>query len=388
MQVLSSADIEGLNLFRRGKVRDTFQLADGTLLMIATDRLSAFDVVLPTPIPGKGTVLTQMSRWWFDQTEGIMPNHLLADVEEEIPEAVRSDWLPRSMHVARAQRIDVECVVRGFISGSGWKEYRDKGTLAGETAAARIAGLVAPAVAAFHAGDQEGRRARRQHLARRAARPRWSGAADQLESASLRLFDFATARCQSQGIYLADTKFEFGFINGTLTLIDEIFTPDSSRFWEISEWKEGQPAVSFDKQFVRDYVEKLGWDKTDPGPALPDDVVRGHDAALRRSGAAHLRHRSHGHDRRVIFAVEVVVALKPVVNDPQGLVVRDGLHRLGFAGVRSVRVGKSIELEVEADTEADAREQVERDVRAAAAQYRDRGLAHRVRSRSYRELMP
>ena len=132
MQVMSTADVGDLNLFRRGKVRDTFQLADGTLLMIATDRLSVFDVVLPTAIPGKGTVLTQMSRWWFAQTAGIMPNHLLLDAEEAIPEAVRSDWLPRSMHVARAQRIDVECVVRGFISGSGWKEYRDKGTLAGE----------------------------------------------------------------------------------------------------------------------------------------------------------------------------------------------------------------------------------------------------------------
>ena len=132
MQVMSSAEIGGLNLFRRGKVRDTFQLADGTLLMIATDRLSVFDVVLPTPIPGKGTVLTQMSRWWFAQTQAIMPNHLLADVEEAIPEGVRDDWLPRSMHVARANRIDIECVVRGFISGSGWKEYREKGTLAGE----------------------------------------------------------------------------------------------------------------------------------------------------------------------------------------------------------------------------------------------------------------
>ncbi len=158
MQVLSTADIEGLNLYRRGKVRDTFQLNDGSLLMIATDRLSAFDVVLPTPIPGKGTVLTQMSRWWFDQTKGIMPNHLLADVEEEIPEAVRSDWLPRSMHVARAQRIDVECVVRGFISGSGWKEYRDKGTLAGEALQPGLQELVATALAALHAGDQEGRR--------------------------------------------------------------------------------------------------------------------------------------------------------------------------------------------------------------------------------------
>src|SRR5579859_6144714 len=133
MQVMSAADVGDLNLFRRGKVRDTFQLADGTLLMIATDRLSVFDVVLPTPIPGKGMVLTQMSRWWFAQTAGIMPNHLLPDMEEAIPEAERDDWLPRSMHVARAQRIDVECVVRGFISGSGWKEYREKGTVAGES---------------------------------------------------------------------------------------------------------------------------------------------------------------------------------------------------------------------------------------------------------------
>ena len=275
MQVLSVADTTDLNLYRRGKVRDTFQLDDGTLLMIATDRLSAFDVVLPTPIPGKGTVLTQMSRWWFGQTAAIMPNHLLPDVEEAIPEAVRSDWLPRSMHVARAQRIDVECVVRGFISGSGWKEYRDKGTLAGESLQEGLrdsSRLPSPRFTpAIKKDDGHDVNISRQELRTLVGQT----LADELESASLRLFDFATARCESVGIYLADTKFEFGYVNGTLTLIDEIFTPDSSRFWEISEWKEGEPAVSFDKQFVRDYVEKLGWDKTDPGPALPDDVVRG-----------------------------------------------------------------------------------------------------------------
>jgi phosphoribosylaminoimidazole-succinocarboxamide synthase len=275
MQVMSAADVGDLNLFRRGKVRDTFQLADGTLLMIATDRLSVFDVVLPTPIPGKGKVLTQMSRWWFAQTGGIMPNHLLADLEEAIPEAVRDDWLPRSMHVARAQRIDVECVVRGFISGSGWKEYRDKGTLAGEQLQAGLrdssrlpSPRFTPAIKKDDGHDINISRTELRALVGQEL-------ADQLESASLRLFDFATARCESVGIYLADTKFEFGFINGNLTLIDEIFTPDSSRFWEISQWREGEPAVSFDKQFVRDYVETLGWDKTDPGPALPDDVVRG-----------------------------------------------------------------------------------------------------------------
>ena len=275
MQVLSAADTGDLNLFRRGKVRDTFQLADGTLLMIATDRLSAFDVVLPTPIPGKGTVLTQMSRWWFGQTAAIMRNHLLADVEAEIPEAVRSDWLPRSMHVARAQRIDVECVVRGFISGSGWKEYRDNGTLAGEPLPEGLrdsSRLQSPRFTpAIKKDDGHDVNISRQELRNLVGQ----SLADELESASLRLFDFATSRCESVGIYLADTKFEFGYVNGELTLIDEIFTPDSSRFWEISEWREGQPAVSFDKQFVRDYVEKLGWDKTDPGPDLPEDVVRG-----------------------------------------------------------------------------------------------------------------
>jgi phosphoribosylaminoimidazole-succinocarboxamide synthase len=275
MQVMSAAEVGDLNLFRRGKVRDTFQLADGTLLMIATDRLSAFDVVLPTPIPGKGTVLTQMSRWWFAQTGGIMPNHLLPDMEEAIPEAMRAGWLPRSMHAARAQRIDVECVVRGFISGSGWKEYRDKGTLAGEPL---LAGLrdssrlpsprFTPAIKKDDGHDVNISRMDLRALVGQSL-------ADELESASLRLFDFATARCEGVGIYLADTKFEFGFINGKLTLIDEIFTPDSSRFWEISQWREGEPAVSFDKQFVRDYVETLGWDKTDPGPALPEEVVSG-----------------------------------------------------------------------------------------------------------------
>ncbi len=275
MQVMSSAEIGDLNLFRRGKVRDTFQLADGTLLMIATDRLSVFDVVLPTPIPGKGTVLTQMSRWWFAQTAGIMPNHLLADAEEEIPEGVRDDWLPRSMHVALAQRIDIECVVRGFISGSGWKEYRDKGTLAGESLQEGLrdsSRLPSPRFTpAMKKDDGHDVNISRQELRTLVGQ----SLADELESASLRLFDFATARCEAQGIYLADTKFEFGFINGKLTLIDEIFTPDSSRFWEMSQWREGEPAVSFDKQFVRDYTETLGWDKTYPGPELPDDVVRG-----------------------------------------------------------------------------------------------------------------
>jgi len=275
MQVLSSAVVEGLPLFRRGKVRDTFQLVGGTLLMVATDRISAFDVVLPTPIPEKGRVLTQMSRWWFDQTKHIVPNHLLSDDDEVIPETVREQWKERSMRVALAQRIDVECVVRGFISGSGWKEYRDSGTLAGEALSpglresSRLASpRFTPAVKRDDGHDVNISRTQLRELV-------GAGLADQLESASIRLFHYATGRCEAAGVYLADTKFEFGFIGGKLNLIDEVLTPDSSRFWEMSEWREGEPVASFDKQFVRDYLESLGWDKTPPGPELPGTVVNG-----------------------------------------------------------------------------------------------------------------
>ena len=273
MPTLTSAQAEGLEVFRRGKVRDTFQLPDGTLLMVATDRISAFDVVLPTPIPDKGRVLTQMSRWWFAHTDDIVQNHLIAD--DELPEGVPDDWADRTMHVQRAKRIDIECVVRGFISGSGWKEYRESGTLAGEPMPAGLlesSRLPAPRFTpAMKKDDGHDVNISRQQLATISGRE----LAAELESVSLRLFDRATARCEAAGIYLADTKFEFGFVAGKLTLIDEVFTPDSSRFWEISEWREGQAVTSFDKQFVRDYLETLAWDKTPPGPALPDDVVQG-----------------------------------------------------------------------------------------------------------------
>ena len=273
MTVLTSAQVEGLDVYRRGKVRDTFQLRDGTLLMVATDRISAFDVVLPTPIPDKGRVLTQMSRWWFEQSADIVPNHLIAG--DELPEGVPEEWEDRSMHVRRAQRIDVECVVRGFISGSGWKEYRESGTLAGEPLAAGLresARLPAPRFTpAVKKDDGHDVNISRQQLATLVGKE----LAEQLESVSIRLFDMATARCERAGIYLADTKFEFGFVEGRLTLIDEVFTPDSSRFWEIAEWREGQAVPSFDKQFVRDYLETLDWDKTPPGPELPEPVVNG-----------------------------------------------------------------------------------------------------------------
>ena len=285
-------------MFRRGKVRDTFQLRDGTLLMVATDRISAFDVVLPTPIPDKGRVLTQMSRWWFAETSDIVPNHLLLDAEAQLPASIPPDWEERSMHVARAQRIDVECVVRGFISGSGWKEDRESGTLAGEPLSpglqesSRLSSpRFTPAVKKDDGHDVNISRVQLRGLL-------GPDLADRLESVSIRLFDRATMRCQAAGIHLADTKFEFGFIEGRLALIDELLTPDSSRFWEISEWREGEPVPSFDKQFVRDYLEMLDWDKAPPGPDLPEDVVRGTTERYRE--AARPRSSLPGPDRKSV----------------------------------------------------------------------------------------
>ncbi len=271
--VLMSAQDVGLEVYRRGKVRDTFVLDDGSLLMVATDRLSAFDVVLPDPIPEKGRTLTQISRWWFERTAHIVPNHLLPDRDGAVPAEVRADWRERSMRCARAERVDVECVVRGHLSGSGWKEYRDRGTLAGEPLppglreSSPLPGLRFTPTTKSDTGHDE--------TMSRAELAEMVGAdlAGRLEATSLALFRFAAEHCRGRGIILADTKFEFGMIDGTLHLIDEVLTPNSSRFWEASEWREGEAAVSFDKQPVRDYLESLDWDKRPPGPQLPPEVV-------------------------------------------------------------------------------------------------------------------
>ncbi|HAW12051.1 MAG: phosphoribosylaminoimidazolesuccinocarboxamide synthase [Candidatus Dormibacteria bacterium] len=271
--VLMTAEDVGLEVFRRGKVRDTFVLDDGSLLMVATDRLSAFDVVLPDPIPEKGRTLTQISRWWFARTSDIMANHLLPDRDDAVPPEVWAEWRERSMRCSRAERIDIECVVRGHLSGSGWKEYRDQGTLAGEPLPAGLRESsplpelrFTPATKNDTGHDVNISRA---DLAATVG----AELAGQLERTSLELFRRAAEHCRSRGIILADTKFEFGMIGGRLCLIDEIFTPDSSRFWDAAEWREGHAAVSFDKQPVRDYLETLDWDKRPPGPQLPPAVI-------------------------------------------------------------------------------------------------------------------
>jgi phosphoribosylaminoimidazole-succinocarboxamide synthase len=271
---VTTVEVQGLTVFRRGKVRDTFTLDDRTLLMVATDRISAFDVVLPTPIPDKGAVLTQMSRWWFARTAEVVPNHLCDDDPASLPAAV--DWNAlrlRSMRVARGERIDIECVVRGHLSGSGWREYREQGTLAGEPLATGLgegARLPEPRFTpAIKSDDGHDENISRAQLAGIVG----ADLARRLEDASLRLFAVATPAAENAGLILADTKFEFGWIDGRLCVIDEMLTPDSSRYWEASQYREGTAQPSFDKQFVRDYLETLRWDKRPPGPELPAEVV-------------------------------------------------------------------------------------------------------------------
>jgi phosphoribosylaminoimidazole-succinocarboxamide synthase len=274
--VLERSDLD-LPLFRRGKVRDTYDLGP-TLLMVATDRISAFDVVLPTPIPGKGVILTQLSRFWFEQTSGLVPNHVVTADFNDFPAEVRSSGgqlLGRAMIVQKAERIDVECVVRGYLAGSAWSEYRAAGTVAGETLPTGLRQgdrLPAPAFTpAAKSDDGHDVNLTRDDLEAIVGAP----LARRLEEASRDLYGAASTLAEHRGIVLADTKFEFGFVDGELTLIDELLTPDSSRFWDATGYAPGQEQPSFDKQFVRDWLIATGWDKRPPAPELPPEVVAG-----------------------------------------------------------------------------------------------------------------
>ncbi|MGH7747780.1 MAG: phosphoribosylaminoimidazolesuccinocarboxamide synthase, partial [Candidatus Dormibacteria bacterium] len=254
----------------RGKVRDIYAVGEDRVLLLTTDRISAFDVVLPTAIPDKGRVLTQMSRWWFAQTAGVVPNHLREDDPASLPPQVPwESWRERSMRTRHAERIDIECVVRGHLAGSGWKEYRTEGTLAGEPLPPGLgesARLPHPRFTPAAKNDEgHDENISRAQLAETVG----ADLAERLEAVSLALFERGVEVCARAGMLLADTKFEFGFVDGELTLIDELFTPDSSRFWEAATWREGEPQPAFDKQYVRDHLETLDWDKRPPGPELP-----------------------------------------------------------------------------------------------------------------------
>ena len=272
---LMSTDLD-LPLFSRGKVRDTYELADGKLLMIATDRLSAFDVVLPNGIPDKGKILTQISIWWFSQTHSFQENHLVSGMVPDLPGNLkhrRDELAGRFMIVRKAKRIDFECVVRGYLAGSAWAEYKENGTMAGEPLPKGLveaeklpAPIFTPATKAESGHDEN-------VTFKAMSDAIGAGIAEEARTASLALYTYAAEAAEKKGLILADTKFEFGVIDKRLVLIDEALTPDSSRFWDRERYQPGTTPASFDKQFVRDWLMKSGWDRNPPAPELPDDVV-------------------------------------------------------------------------------------------------------------------
>ena len=262
----------------RGKVRDTYDLGD-RLLIVATDRISAFDVVLPTGIPDKGKVLSQMSAWWFEHTREVVPNHFirLADgtPADDLPFALSAELLGRSSIVKKADRVDVECIVRGYLAGSAWSEYKEWGTVNGvrmEKGMVESQQLAEPMFTPTTKADEGHDEPMTLSDLIQEVGPE---AAQILKLRSLALYNFAAAYARERGIIIADTKFEFGWYEGELIVIDEILTPDSSRFWDAADYKPGQSQPSFDKQYVRDWLAASGWNKEPPAPELPAEVVQG-----------------------------------------------------------------------------------------------------------------
>jgi len=271
--VISQTDFSGLKLRARGKVRDVYEVGDD-LLIVATDRLSAFDVVLPTPIPDKGRVLTQLSLFWFEKLAHMVPNHVISASQFGEELAPYADAIKgRSMLVRRTEPIPIECVVRGYISGSGWKDYQKTGSICGVLLPAGLREserlkepIFTPSTKATSGHDEN---ISFDETVARIGRP----LAEKLRDTSLAIYKSAAEFASARGIIIADTKFEFGLVGSELIWIDEALTPDSSRFWPGNQYMPGQGQPSFDKQYVRDYLEKIGWNKQPPAPALPPDVV-------------------------------------------------------------------------------------------------------------------
>ncbi len=288
---LSESQLD-LPLLARGKVRDVYDLGD-RLLIVATDRISAFDVILPTGIPDKGLVLTQLSAFWFEMTGDIVPNHLLSVVDstrvEGVPVELPREMIGRAMVVRKAERIDVECVVRGYVSGSGWLDYQKTGEISGNKLMAGLeeSGELPEPIFTPTTKAREGHDlpiTYKDVVDMAGAR-----AANAMKVRALALYRYGRDYALSRGIIIADTKFEFGWLDDEVILIDEALTPDSSRFWPADEYRPGGPQPSFDKQFVRDYLTRIGWNKEPPPPDLPPDVVEGtaekyREAFLRLTG--------------------------------------------------------------------------------------------------------
>jgi len=273
---VSTPKLDDMNFFKRGKVREIYDL-DDKLLMIASDRVSCFDVVLPTPIPTKGMILTKVSEFWFDFTKDIVANHLISANVDEFPaelEKHKESLRGRTMLVKKAKTIPVECVVRGYLSGSGWKEYKDKQTVCGIKLPEGLKESDKLPESIFTPATKEETGHDMNVSEEFVAQEIGQELTDKLKNTSLAIYKKASDYALSKGIIIADTKFEFGLINDELILIDEVLTPDSSRFWPKDQYEPGHSQPSFDKQFVRDYLETLDWDKTYPGPQLPDEVVQ------------------------------------------------------------------------------------------------------------------
>ena len=292
MRVVRETNFAGISPAARGKVRDIYDLGD-KLLIVASDRLSAFDVVLPTGIPDKGRVLTQLSLFWFDLLRDIIPNHVLSATEFPAAfDAFRDDLGGRSMVVRKTEPLPIECVVRGYVSGSGWKDYRSTGNICGIALPAGLREsdrlpepIFTPATKAVTGHDEN-------ISFEQAASLIGKELAERVRAISIEIYRHAAAYAEPRGILVADTKFEFGLLpdvssgrqaGNELIWIDEALTPDSSRFWPAAQYAPGGPQPSFDKQFVRDYLERIQWPKTPPGPELPPDVVAATRAKYREA---------------------------------------------------------------------------------------------------------
>lgn len=276
MGLLIESHLPGIELIRRGKVRDVYAMGPDRLLMVATDRVSAFDVILGSGIPDKGRVLTQISLFWFEFLKDVVPNHVISSDVDAYPDELhpfRDQLEGRSMYIHRAKMVEIECVARGYLSGSGWKEYQQSGTICGIPLppglreSDRVPSPIFTPASKAHSGHDENI-SFEQVVA--VVGPK---VAAQLRDLTLKIYDRAAAYAETRGIVLADTKFEFGYVGGRLVVADEVLTPDSSRFWPRATYKPGGPQASFDKQYVRDYLETLDWNKQAPGPELPEEVV-------------------------------------------------------------------------------------------------------------------
>jgi phosphoribosylaminoimidazole-succinocarboxamide synthase len=277
MDSLHTSNITSLPLLHKGKVRDIYDIDSGHMLIITTDRISAFDVIMPTPIPGKGRILNDVTRFWLNKLEHLIPNHLSTmPLEKVLPDAAeRQEVADHAMVVKKLKPLPIEAIVRGYLIGSGWKDYQATGTVCGIAlpAGLKLADRLPEPIftpstkAALGAHDENIDYAKTQALL-------GEDMAAQVRDVSLSLYKEAAEYALERGIIIADTKFEFGLdADGRLTLIDEVLTPDSSRFWPVDQYQPGTSPVSFDKQFVRDYLESLDWNKTAPGPNLPDSIV-------------------------------------------------------------------------------------------------------------------